>query len=49
MEFLVYHNSDMRTRLVVPKSIRKRVKMILHSDHRKDLARVKRKAQEHVL
>ena len=48
MEFLVYHDSDMRTRLVIPKLLRSRVKMILHADHRRDLARVKMRAQEHV-
>ena len=48
MEFLVYHNSDMRTRLVVPKSLRNRVKMILHADHRRDPSRVKKRVQEYV-
>ena len=33
---------------VIPKSIRNRVKMIHHANHRRDLARVKKRAQEHV-
>merc|ERR1712082_82114 len=48
LEFLVYHDSDLRTRIVIPRSLRTRVKKILHADHRRDLARVKKRAEEHV-
>ena len=34
--------------MLVPKPLRNRVKQILHADHRWDLTRVKRRAQEHV-
>ena len=47
-QYLVYNNSDMRTRLVIPKSLRNRVKMIHHANHRRDLVWVKKRAQEHV-
>ena len=48
LEFLVYHNSDLRTTLIIPRSLKNGIKMILHADHRRDLARVKKRAQEHV-
>ncbi len=48
MEVLVYHDSDMRTRLVILRTLRQRVKAILHVDHRRDLVRVKKRALEHV-
>ena len=32
MEVLVYHNSNMRTRLVIPTSLRQRVKLILYAE-----------------
>ena len=38
----------MRTRLVIPKSHRNWVKMIHHANHWRDLAQVKKRAQEHV-
>ena len=48
LEVVVYHDSDLRSRMLIPKSLRNRVKQILHADHRRDLTRVKRRAQEHV-
>ena len=48
LEVVVYHDSDLRSRMLVPKALRNRVKQILHADHRRDLTRVRRRAQEHV-
>ena len=48
LEVVVYHDSDLRSRMLVPKPLRNRVKQILHADHRRDLTRVKRRAQEHL-
>merc|ERR1711905_52853 len=45
---LVYFDSESRTRLVIPKPLRNRVKQVLHANHRRDLVRVKARAQEHV-
>ena len=39
---------NLRSRMLIPKSLRNRVKQILHADHRRDLSRIKRQAQEHV-
>ena len=39
LESVVYHDSDLRSRMLVPKVLR---------NHRRDLTRVKRRAQEHV-
>merc|ERR1712082_343126 len=47
-EVLVYFDSASRSRLIIPKVLRNRVKQILHADHRWDLTRVKARAQEHV-
>ena len=47
LEILAFHDSEGRTRLVVPKSLRGRVKAVLHTDHRQDLARFKVHAQQH--
>ena len=38
---LAYQDSDSRTRLVIPRLLRSRVKTVLHADHRRDLVRVK--------
>ena len=43
-----HNDSDLKTRLVIPKTLRNQVKKILHKDHRQDLTRVKKRAQEHV-
>merc|ERR1712239_90681 len=45
---LVYFDSESRSRLIVPKLLRNRVKQVLHANHRRDLVRVKARAQEHV-
>ena len=47
-EVLVYFDSESRSRLVVPKALRNQVKQVLHANHRRDLVRVKARAQEHV-
>merc|ERR1712082_451586 len=47
-EVLVYFDSESRSRLIVPKSLRNRVKQVLHANHRRDLVRVKARAQEHM-
>ena len=48
MEIITYHDSDLKTRMVIPRSLRNRVKQILHANHRRDLVRVKQRAQEYV-
>ena len=48
LEVLVYHDSDRRMRLVIPRSLRPRVKAVLYADHRRNLVRVKMRAQQHV-
>ena len=48
LEIITHHHSDLRTRMVISRSLRNRVKKILHTDHRRDLVRVKQKAQQHV-
>ena len=48
LEVVVYHDSDLRSRMLIPKMLRNRVKQILHTDHRCDLTRVKRRAQENM-
>ena len=48
LEVVVYHDSNLRLRMLIPKPLRNRVYQILHTDHRRDLTRVKRRAQEHV-
>ena len=48
LEVVVYYDSDLRSRMLIPKSLRNQVKHILHADHRRDLTRVKRRAQEHM-
>ena len=48
LEFLVFHDSGLRSRMIIPKALRNRVKKILHADHRRDLTRVKLRAAEHV-
>ena len=48
LEVVVYHDSDLGSRMLVPKPLRNRVKQILYADHRRDLTRVKRRAHEHV-
>ena len=47
-EILVYFDIASRSRLIIPKALRNRVKQVLHADHRRDLTRVKARAQEHV-
>ena len=47
-EILVYYDSESRSRLIIPKALRNRVKHILHANHRRDLIRVKARAQQHV-
>ena len=34
LEVIVYYDSDHRSRMLIPKSLRNRVKHILHADHR---------------
>ena len=34
LEVVVYHDSDLRSRMLIPKPLRNRVKQILHADHR---------------
>ena len=48
LEVTVYYDSYSRSRMLIPRSLRNQVKQILHADHRRDLIRVKRWAQEHV-
>ena len=48
LDVLTFTNSKGRTRLVIPKSLRGRVKAILHADHRRDLTRVRMRAEQHV-
>merc|ERR1712082_28712 len=40
-EVLVYFDSALRSRLIIPKALRNRVKHVLHADHRRDLTCVK--------
>ena len=47
-EVLVYYDSESRSRLIIPRPLRNRVKQVLHANHRRDLVRVKARAQEHV-
>ena len=48
LELIVYHDSDLRSRMVIPQTLRNKVKHMLHSDHRRDLIRVKQRVQQHV-
>ena len=48
MELLVFYDSKVRLRLIIPKSLRNRIKKILHEDHRKDLTRINMRARKHV-
>ena len=48
LEVLTFTDCKGRTRLVVPKSLRGRVKAILHADHRRDLAQVRMRAEQHM-
>ena len=34
--------------MVIPKGLKNKVKKILHADHRRNLTRAKKRAQEHV-
>ena len=34
LEVVVYHNKDLRSRMLISKSIRNRIKQIFHADHR---------------
>ena len=45
-EVLVYYDSESRSRLIIPRPLRNRVKQVLHANHRRDLVRVKARAQE---
>ena len=47
-EVLVFSDSNHQQRLFIPKALRNRIKQILHSGHRRDLSRVKMKADKHV-
>ena len=48
MEIVTYHDSNLKRRMVIPSSLRNHVEKILHADHRRDLVRVKQRAQKHV-
>ena len=48
LEVITYHHSNLRTRMVIPRSLQNRFKKVLHADYRQDLVRVKQRAQEHV-
>ena len=45
---MIYYDSESRSRLLIPKPLRNRVKQIFHADNRWDLTRVKIHAQKHV-
>lgn len=47
-EVVVFHDSEARQRIFVPRELRSRIKRNIHSDHRRDLVRVKQKAEQHV-
>ena len=47
-EIIVYTDSDSNQRIFIPHSLRARVKQVLHADHRRDLTRVKYRANLHV-
>ena len=41
LELIIYHDSYQRSQMVIPRTPRNKVKHVLHSDHRRDLIRVK--------
>ena len=47
-KFLIYHDSDLRSQMVVPKLLWNKLNHVLHANHRRDLVRVKQRAQQHV-
>ena len=48
LEFLVYHNSDLKDQNGDTQGSKNKVKKILHADNRRNLTRVKKRAQDHV-
>ena len=47
-KFLIYHDSDLRSQMVVPKLLWNKLNHVLHANHRRDLVRVKQRAQQHL-
>ena len=48
MAFLMFYDSESRCRMIITKVLQNRIKKILHTNHRRDLTRIKMREREHV-